>query len=450
VTSDRPGFGEGPRAAEARLLAGAVAVVVASGILLGWAFDTALPPAGIVTGVALAVVAVVAHVTVRTTAPHADPILLPLAILLNGIGLVFVHRIDLATGNGLAASQTVWTAVAVGVLCATLLFVGDLRFLARYQYTLGLATIVLLVLPLVPGITAGVINGAQLWIEVLGLRFQPGEVAKLTLVFFLAGYLERNRQLLSVATQRLGPMLLPAPRHLAPVLAAAGVALVIMAGQRDLGTAVLVFGTFVAMLYVATGRLAYPAVGGLLFVGGTMLVLQRFTHVRSRVDIWLDPWADVQGASYQLVQSLFAFGTGGLTGTGLGLGRPQDLPFAATDAVYAVIGEELGLLGATAVLVAYLLLVFRGLRIAQTAADEFSTLVALGLTVTLALQVFVIVGGLTRLVPLTGITLPFVSYGGSSLLANYLLVGALLRISDASKASALGELRRGWLRTGTP
>ncbi|MEX0592917.1 MAG: FtsW/RodA/SpoVE family cell cycle protein [Nitriliruptoraceae bacterium] len=453
TTADRLAFGQGPRAIEARLLTGAVVVVVAAGTLLGWSVDRDLPPAGLITGIALAAIAVVAHVAVRATAPDADGAVLPLVMLLNGFGLVFIRRVDLATGDGLAAAQTVWTAVAVGAMGLALLFLRDIRALGRYQYTLGLATIVLLLLPLFEPISAGVINGARLWVEVFGMRFQPGEVAKITMVLFLAAYLERNRQLLSVATQRLGPMLVPAARHLAPLLVAAGVALVITAGLRDLGSAILVFGTVVAMLYVATGRVAYPVLGGLAFIVGTFVVYQRFAHVRRRFAIWIDPWADVQDASYQLVQSLFALGTGGLTGTGLGFGRPQDIPFAATDAVFVVAGEELGLLGATGLLIIFLLLVVRGFRIAQTAHDEFSTLVALGLTVTFALQTFVIIGGLTRLVPLTGITLPFVSYGGSSLLANYLIIALLLRISDDSRAAAKGrkEPANRWLAaTDTP
>ncbi len=436
----RPADGlKSPRQVEAKLLAGAVVFTSLAGLLLGWSVSPDLPPAAIITGVALAVIAIVAHVTVRYAAPDADPALLPLAFLLNGIGLVFVRRVDLAAGTDLAATQMVWTAVTVGTMCAGLLFVRSVRPLARYQYTFGLLTIVLLLLPVIPFLTAGVINGAQLWIDVFGARFQPGEIAKLTGVLFLAGYLARNRDVLSVATQRVGPLLVPAARHLAPVVIAAAGAMVVMAQLRDLGSALLFFGTFVAMLYVATGRLAYPMVGALLFAVVAFVAYTLFGHVRLRVQIWLDPWSDVQDSAYQLAQSLFALGTGGLTGTGLGLGRPQDVPFSATDAIFVVIGEELGLLGATAVLVAFVLLVARGLRIAQTARDEFSTLLALGLTVTFAFQTFVIVGGLTRLVPLTGITLPFVSYGGSSLLANYLIVGVLLRISDESRGAARGR-----------
>lgn len=436
-----------PRTREAWLLAGAVTLTFLSGSLLGWSRSPELPPAAIVTGLTLAVIATVAHLTVRAAAPNADPVLLPLAFLLNGLGLVLVHRVDLATGTQLAATQTVWTAVSVGAAGALLLFVRQVRDLGRLQYSFGLLTIVLLLLPLVPGITAGVINGAQLWIDVFGLRFQPGEAAKLTMVVFLAAYLERNRALLSVATQRIGPLLMPAPRHLAPVVLAAGMAMVIMAGLRDLGSALLFFGVFIAMLYVATGRLAYPAFGAVAFAIGASIAYQLFPHVQRRVAIWIDPWSDVTGASYQLAQSLFALGTGGLTGTGLGFGRPQDVPFSATDMIFVVLGEELGLLGATAVLLAFLLLAFRGFKIASEARDELSTLLAVGLTFTLAFQVFIIVGGVTRLIPLTGITLPFMSYGGSSLLANHLLIALLLRISDETRTA--GRARPG-AATGAP
>jgi cell division protein FtsW (lipid II flippase) len=436
------------RATEARLLAFAVLLTLFAGLLLGWSQEAELPMTALVTAGALAVIAAVAHLTIRAAAPDADPTVLPLTILLNGLGLVLVRRVDLATGSDLAVTQTVWTAVSVGGMCALLLFIRAVRDLGRYQYTFGLATIVLLLLPLVPGLTAGIINGARLWIDLFGMRLQPGELAKITMVVFMAGYLERKRALLSVANQRIGPFLLPAPRHLAPVFLAAGMALVIMAGLRDLGSALLFFSAFLAVLYVATGRPAYPALGGVAFAVGSFIAYHLFGHVRIRVRIWLDPWADVTDTGYQLAQSLFAIGTGGLTGTGLGQGRPQDVPFSATDAIFVVIGEELGLLGATAVLFAFLLLIVRGFKISLTARDEFGTLLALGLTVTIAVQTFVIVGGLTRLVPLTGITLPFISYGGSSLLSNYLLIALLLRVSDESRGVAVGRVPRGARRGG--
>jgi hypothetical protein len=310
----------GARAAEARLLVFAIGLTLFAGLLLGFSAEGETTATAFVTAGALAVIAGVAHLTIRSTARDADPTVLPLTVLLNGLGLVLVRRVDLATGSDLAVTQTVWTAVSVGGMCALLLFIRQVRDLGRYQYTFGLATIVLLLLPLVPGLTAGVINGAQLWIDLFGMRFQPGEVAKLTMVVFLAGYLERKRALLSVANQRFGPLLLPAPRHLAPVLLAAFMALVIMAGLRDLGSALLFYGAFLAVLYVATGRPAYPALGGVAFAIGAFIAYHLFGHVRIRVRIWLDPWADVTGTGYQLAQSLFAIGTGGLTGTGLGQG----------------------------------------------------------------------------------------------------------------------------------
>lgn len=429
----------GPRGRELSLLVGAVTISAGAAALLELSQEPVVGIAALLPVLTVGAVGLLAHLVIRGRCPDADPLLLPLAVLLNGLGLVFVRRVDLATGGELATPQTLWSVVSILVMCGLLLTLTQVRQLGRYQYTFGLATLVLLVLPVVPGLSAGVINGAQLWIRVAGMTIQPGELAKLTMVLFLAGYLERNRALLSVATQRVGPLLLPAARSLAPVFFAAAAALVLMAGLRDLGSALLVFGAFVTMLYVATGRIAYPAVGAAAFAGAATLAYNLFGHVRVRVSIWLDPWSQVQDASFQLVQSLFAHGTGGLTGTGPGFGRPQDIPFSATDMIFSVVGEELGLLGTTAMLLTFLLIVTRGFRIAQTARDEFSTLLALGLTVTLAFQVFVIVGGVTRLVPLTGITLPFVSYGGSSLLSNYLLIGLLLRISDESRAQATGR-----------
>lgn len=386
-------------------------------------------------GGVIALLATVAHLAMRWLAPDADPLLLPLAVLLNGIGLVFVRRIDLANGTELALAQATWTVVGLAALLLTLVAVRDYRRMARYQYTAGLVTIALLVLPLLPLIGREV-NGARLWVRVAGMSMQPGELAKLTLVVFLAGYLERKRALLSVATQRLGPLLLPAPRHIGPVLAAATAALAVMVAQRDLGTSLLFLGVFVVLLYVATGRLAYPALGLLTFAVGAVLAYQVFPHVQRRVDVWLDPWPHVQDAGYQLSQALFALGSGGLAGTGLGYGQPDSIPFAATDAIFAVVGEELGLLGASALLVAYVLLTARGFKAALTARDEVGTLLAAGLTTIVALQVFVVVGGITRLVPFTGITLPFLAYGGSSLVSNYILVALLARISHESSRAA--------------
>ncbi len=431
--------GRGPRATEARLLVFVVLLTAGAAALLALTESAEPPLEALIYPGALAIGAVFAHAAVRAAAPHADPLLLPLAVLLNGLGLVFVRRIDMVRDTDLAAAQTVWTLVSIAVLCGVVLFIRRVDVLSSYQYTFGLATIVLLVLPMVPGLTAGIINGARLWIRVAGMTFQPGELAKITLVLFLAGYLERKRALLSVATQRFGPILLPAARHLAPLLLATGAALVVMAGLRDLGSALLFFGAFIALLYIATGRLAYPAIGALAFAVGSFVVYHLFGHVRVRIRIWIDPWERVSDEGYQIAQSLFAFGTGGLTGTGLGFGRPQDIPFSETDAIFAVVGEELGLLGATAMLLTFVLLVARGFKVGLTARDEFGTLLATGLTIIVGLQTFVIIGGLTRLVPLTGITLPFVSYGGSSLVANYVIIALLLRVSDESRGSTAGR-----------
>ena len=424
------------RQTERRLLMLAMIVVLGAYTVLGLSRDPRIPSGTFVFGGALVALAVFAHLVVRRFAPLADPVLLPLGLLLNGLGLVLVRRVDFAEGSDLAVSQTTWTVVGIGLFTAVLVLVREYRRLARYSYTAGLLTILLLLLPLAPSIGTEV-NGAQLWVRVGPLTFQPGEVAKLTLVVFLAGYLDRKRALLSVATQRVGPLLLPPMRHLAPVLAGVGIALGILVMQRDLGSALLLLGVFVTVLYIATGRLAYPAIGMASFGAGVVVMYQLFDHVQRRFSIWLDPWADPTDAGFQILQSLFALGTGGLTGAGLGLGRPDDIPFAATDVIFAVLGEELGLLGATAVLVA------RGFRIALTARDEVGTLLAAGLTTILGLQVFIIVGGVTRLIPLTGITLPFVSYGGSSLIANYVLLALLLRISHEERRAAhhgLGEV----------
>lgn len=425
---------------ERTLLALAVAIVVGAWVVLGWSQSASVPPGTLIYAGSLIVLAVIAHLAVLRLAPRADALLLPAAFLLNGIGLVLIRRIDLAQGTTLAISQTTWTVVGLGAFAAVLLFLPDHRRLTRYSYTIGLATILLLLLPMIPDrvplVHGRTINGARLWLQVGPMQVQPAELAKLSMVVFLAGYLERKRALLSVANQRIGPLLLPAPRHLAPVVAAAGAALAIMVLQRDLGTSLLFFGVFAVMLYLATGRAAYPTVGLTAFGIGATAAYHLFSHVRLRVQVWLDPWSRLQDEGYQLAQALFALGTGGLTGTGLGLGLPDDIPYAATDTIFAVLGEELGLLGTTAVLLLFLLIVARGFRIALDADDEVGTLLAAGLTSILALQVFVIVGGITRLVPFTGITLPLVSYGGSSLVSNYLLLALLLRISHNTRVGA--------------
>ncbi|MGI9577661.1 MAG: FtsW/RodA/SpoVE family cell cycle protein [Microthrixaceae bacterium] len=375
----------------------------------------------------LAVLALVliAHVVTRKVSAASDALLLPIAALLNGIGYVFIARLD----QDLAALQATWTMVGIAGYVGTLLVIRDIKVLQRYRYTFGLIGLGLLMLPLVPGIGRN-INGARIWVEIGPVSFQPGEFAKIALAVFFAGYLVENRELLGVATFRLGPFSIPNPRHFMPILGAWAVALIVMIFEKDLGSALLFFVLFVVMLWVATGRASYLVAGGGLFAVGAWLSWSQFDHVKTRVDIWLDPWVDPSGSGYQIVQAAYALAWGGTTGTGPGLGIAGRIPFEETDFIFAIIGEELGLLGSTAVLCAFLLLAGSGLRIARRCTDGFMALLAVGLTTLIAVQAFIIIAGVIRLLPLTGITLPFVSYGGSSLVANYVLLALLMRISD--------------------
>ncbi|MBI2169865.1 MAG: FtsW/RodA/SpoVE family cell cycle protein [Actinobacteria bacterium] len=378
-----------------------------------------------------------AHLAVRRFAPEADATLLPLAALLDGIGFIFVARLD----PELAAAQTVWTGVGISVFILTLAIVKQARSLERYRYTFALLGIVTLLLPAVPGLGREV-NGARLWVRVAGLNFQPAEVAKVVLVVFFAAYLIEKREVLAVMTRRLGRLPLPDPRHLGPLLLAWGVSLVIMVQEKDLGSSLLFFAVFAVMLYLATGRGAYLVIAGLMFVTGATVAYRVFDHVAARVTTWLDPWPLAQGLGFQLVQALYAFGSGGFAGTGFGLGHPDQIPNAATDFVFAAIGEELGILGAVAVLAVYLLFVGSGFRVALRAERPFLKLLAAGLTTIVGVQTFIILGGVTRVIPLTGITLPFISYGGSSLVANFALLALLLRVSDESGGdeTVIGQL----------
>ncbi|HEX9259216.1 MAG TPA: FtsW/RodA/SpoVE family cell cycle protein, partial [Acidimicrobiales bacterium] len=384
---------------------------------------------------------VVAHLATRALARGADPILLPMVAVLNGIGYVMIARID----PDLAALQATWTMVGVGAFIATMMVVRRVDDLARYKWTFALIGLGLLVLPFVPGI-GQTINGSRLWVSIGPINFQPGEFAKIVLALFFAAYLVERRELLAMATWRVGPLWLPEPRHLGPVLMAWGLSLMIMVGQKDLGSSLLFFALFVVMVWVATERASYLVLSLGLFAAGAYAAWSLFDHVQERVAIWLDPWSSAQNEGYQLVQATYALAWGGITGTGLGLGDPNRIPEVQNDFIIAAIGEELGLLGATAVLAAFLLLIGGGYRIAIRTDRPFEKLLAAGLTTILGVQAFIIIGGVTRVVPLTGVTLPFVSYGGSSLVANYILLGILLRISDstARRSGELGEkkLRR--------
>jgi len=392
------------------------------------------PFLGIVLGLLL-----VAHIATRRLAPGADAVLLPVATLLNGIGYVFIARLaDPANEPQLPGLQALYTAMGIGAYVVTLVVIRRVRDLQRYKWTFAFIGVGLLLLPLAPGIGRN-INDSRIWISVAGWSFQPGEIAKLTLALFFAGYLVERRELLAMATWRLGPLWLPEPRHLGPVLAAWGASLVIMVFEKDLGSSLLFFALFIAMLWIATERAAYLALGLAMFAAGAVVAWQEFSHVHDRVSIWLNPWADPQGDGFQIVQATFALAWGGATGTGIGLGDPSRIPLSYNDFIIAAIGEELGLLGTTAVLLAFVLMIGAGLRVAIRAERPFEKLLAGGLTTILGVQAFIIIGGVTRVVPLTGVTLPFVSYGGSSLLANYVLLALLMRISD-STARDLGEV----------
>ena len=380
---------------------------------------------------------VFAHLANRRLAPAADGTLLPIAALLNGLGYVFIARLagERSVPSDLPGLQATWAALGVAAYVGTLLVIRRVRVLDQYRYTVGLVGLLLLFLPLVPGI-GRTINGARIWVSVGPVNLQPGEFAKLALAIFFASYMVDKRELLRVATYRVGPLWLPEPKHFLPIMAAWGVSVVVMVSERDLGSSLLFFALFVVLLWIATERIAYLIVGLGLFSVGAYLAWRSFDHVQQRVDIWLDPWADPLGDGFQIVEAQYALAEGGLSGTGIGLGDPARIPVVENDFIFAAIGEELGLLGGTALIVSYLLLVGSGLRVAVRARDPFAKLLAVGLTTIVGMQAFIIIGGVIRVVPLTGITLPFVSYGGSSLLANYVLLALLVRISDETSARA--------------
>jgi cell division protein FtsW (lipid II flippase) len=372
---------------------------------------------------------------VRWMTPRADPVLLPIAALLGGLGLAMIYRL---LPQRIADAQARWLLVGLAAFVLTLLFVRDDRHLDRYTYTVGLAGLILLLLPIVPGIGTE-INGAHLWVQIGPFTFQPAEFGKILIVIFLASYLSQKRELLAAGVGRLG---LPRVKDLGPFLLAWGASLAVLFLERDLGASLLFFGVFVVMLWIASGRLGYLIVGGLLFVIGSVIGYLAISHVQARVSYWLhalEP-GKVNDFGYgQLAQSWFALASGGLVGSGLGRGAPDLIPFPASDFILSAFGEELGMLGTTAILLLFVALIGRGLRIALDRDDSFGRLLATGLTVSLALQTLTIAAGVTRLIPLTGVPLPFVSYGGTSKVASFVIVALLVRISA-------GPWRPSWRR----
>ncbi len=428
------------RGAELFLLVLALLVGIGAYAAVGLGVEGRVPADIVAYGGWLAALVVAAHIVVRMVAPYADPVLLPVVAALNGLGLAVIHRLDLgyeAAGRDnhtYAQQQLTWMTLGVLLFVGTLLLLRDHRILTRFTYTAGLVAILLLLLPMVPGV-GNTVNGARIWIAVGPFGFQPGEVAKVLLVIAFAGYLVLHRDALALAGRRFVFVDLPRGRDLGPILAMWLLSLGILVFQRDLGSSLLFFGLFLVMLYVATERPGWLFVGALLFFGGAAMAFKLFGHVQNRVNIWLDPmpYFDQSPGSGQIVESLFGMAWGGLIGRGFGGGDPVRIPYAESDFIMGAIGEELGLTAVIAVILLYGLIVERALRAALISRDGFGKLLATGLAGVFALQVFVVIGGVTRLIPLTGLTTPFLSYGGSSLIANWVIIALLLRISDQAR-----------------
>ena len=379
----------------------------------------------------------IAHLAICILAPNADQIMLPVAALLNGLGLIMIYRLDLALDKSLASRQVLWTLISVIFMVGVLIVVKDHTRLSRYSYVLGLTGLVLLALPLVWPVK---INAdANIWISIGPLSLQPGEFSKILLLLFFAQLLVNKRALFNVAGVRFLGMEFPRLRDLAPILGVWGVAILIMAGENDFGPALLLFSTVLGMLYIATNRVSWLFIGVLLVgIGGTA-VYQVSDKIQARFNNFIDPLAHYDTTGYQLSQGLFSLSSGGLTGSGLGKGHPELIPVAESDFILAAIGEELGFVGLSAVLVLFAIFVTRGMRTAMMTKDSYGKLVAAGLSLTIAIQIFVVTGGIAALMPMTGLTTPFMSQGGSSLMANYILLGIILRISNSARSSQKQE-----------
>ncbi|HJE76678.1 MAG TPA: FtsW/RodA/SpoVE family cell cycle protein [Brevibacterium epidermidis] len=427
------------RLAELGLLILAIAVATSAYALVGLGVEDTIPANVYGYAAWLAALGVILHIVVWIKAKYADPVLVPIAVLLNGLGLAMIYRVDLGRDEylGSAMTQLVWMTLGVGLAIAVIFVVRDHRWLRRYTYVSGFAALVFLLLPLIPGI-GKTINGARIWIGVGPLSFQPGEIAKILLAIFFAGYLVTYKDQLVAAGPKILGIRFPRLRDFGPIIVAWVASVGVLVFERDLGTSLLFFGLFVAMLYVATSKVSWIILGLGFFSAGAVAATFLFSHVGQRVSGWLnaltaEEYNKTPGGSYQLVQGLFGMSNGGLIGTGFGEGRPNMVPYAESDFIYASFGEEIGLAGLFVILLCYLFIFQRGIRTAQQLRDGFGILLATGLSFTIALQVFVVVGGVTRLIPLTGLTTPFLAQGGSSLIANWMIIALLLRISDNAR-----------------
>jgi cell division protein FtsW (lipid II flippase) len=439
------------RNAELVLLGFAVLIVVAAEAAVEATRDGRISSRLITYAAVPLVVGIVTHLVIRRVAPYADPLLLPIVVLLNGLGLVMIHRLDLGLkqqaqqygqqfSGAAAPTQVVWTAMGVALFVALIVIIRDHRVLQRYAYTLALAGLLLLLLPAVLPARFSEVNGARIWIRVAGFSLQPGEFAKILLCIFGASYLVSKRDVLSLAGRRFAGIDLPRGRDLGPLLAAWLMCIGVLIRGHDLGTSLMFFGLFVLLLYVATERVSWVIIGILLFAVGAYISYKLFGTVQTRVAVWLHLFDQrpngsyvYDAAGYQMRQSLYSLGTGGIFGAGLGGGHPELVPLPATDFIVSSFGEEIGIFGLVGLLMLYVLFVARGLAAGLAVRDAFGKLLATGLSFLVALQLFVVVAGVTRLLPETGLTTPFLSYGGSSLLANYMLLALLLRVSDAAR-----------------
>lgn len=425
------------RNTELAMLVFAVLIPVFAYINVGLAKDGSVPAGVLGYGLGLGLLAGVTHLVVRKWAPYADPLMLPIATLLNGLGLVFIWRLDQepSLGKAMAPNQLMWSTLGVALFLGILIFLKDHRVLQRYTYISMVVALVLLVAPMFfPGV-----NGAKIWITIPGLgSLQPGEFAKIIIAIFFAGYLMVKRDALALASRRFMGLYLPRGRDLGPILVIWALSLMILVFETDLGTSLLFFGLFVVMLYVATERTSWIVFGLLLSAGGAVAVASFESHVQTRVHNWLNPLELVNGGVTETAQAMYSFGSGGILGSGLGQGYSRLILGIApkSDYILATVGEEIGLAGLMAILLLYGLLIERGIRTALAARDPFGKLLAVGLSGAFALQVFVVAGGVTGLIPLTGMTMPFLAQGGSSVIANWALVGILLRISDTARRPA--------------